>query len=309
MSWGHHGGGGGHHGGGGHGGGGHHGGGHGGGHGMSSHLTSNIQSVFGQHGGGHNQKQYAGYHQAGQIPNTMVSSGYQQTSAPYTQGQAAPYQQPGQVASVPYQQAGRPVYQQQQQAPMQYQPGQAGPHMGNRPPPQGIDPTLWGWFQTVDRSNSGNITSNELQQALLNNNWSHFNGETCRLMVGMFDKDKSGTIDIHEFAALWKYIQEWKTCFNRFDTDRSGTIDQQELNQAFASFGYRLSPQFSNLCVRIFDKHNVNTMKFDDFIQCCVMLKTLTDAFRKFDTNQTGVINVSYEQFMDMVLNNTLSGI
>ena len=56
------------------------------------------------------------------------------------------------------------------------------------------------------------------------------------------------------------------------------------------------SPQFSQLCVRVFDRNNVRTMKFDDFIQCCVMLKTLTDAFRKHDSNQSGVININYEQ-------------
>ena len=25
----------------------------------------------------------------------------------------------------------------------------------------------------------------------------------------------SGTIDINEFAALWKYIEDWKACFDR----------------------------------------------------------------------------------------------
>lgn len=56
------------------------------------------------------------------------------------------------------------------------------------------------------------------------------------------------------------------------------------------------SPQFCALCVRVFDRNNVRTVKFDDFIQCCVMLKTLTDAFRKHDTQQRGVININYEQ-------------
>ena len=119
----------------------------------------------------------------------------------------------------------------------------------------------------------------------------------------------SGTIDIHEFSALWKYVQDWKGCFDGFDTDNSGTIDQQELSRAFTSFGYRLSPEFCAMCVRVFDRASANTMKLDDFIQCCVMLKTLTDSFRKFDTNQSGVINISYQQFMDMALDNTLSGI
>lgn len=46
------------------------------------------------------------------------------------------------------------------------------------------------WFQAVDQDRSGKITAKELQQALLNNNWSQFNPETCRLMIGMFDKDQ-----------------------------------------------------------------------------------------------------------------------
>ena len=69
--------------------------------------------------------------------------------------------------------------------------------------------------QAVDADRSGKITSIELRQALLNNNWSHFNSETCRLLIGMFDSNGDGAIDIHEFSALWKYVQEWKSCFDR----------------------------------------------------------------------------------------------
>lgn len=36
-------------------------------------------------------------------------------------------------------------------------------------------------------------------------------------------------------------------------------------------------------------------MKFDDFIQCCVMLKSLTAQFRQKDTQQQGVVNINYE--------------
>lgn len=27
---------------------------------------------------------------------------------------------------------------------------------------------------------------------------------------------RDGTIDIQEFAALWKYVQDWKGCFERY---------------------------------------------------------------------------------------------
>jgi len=181
---------------------------------------------------------------------------------------------------------------------------------GAHQPPPGVNPELWQWFQAVDADHSGKITAIELQQALTNGNWSHFNAETCRLMIGMFDKDRNGTIDIYEFAALWKYIQDWKQCFDGFDKDRSGNIDAQELTNAFTSFGYRLSPQFSQTVIRTFDrKRGGQRINFDDFIQACVMLKSLTDKFRGYDTRQQGMINISYEQFLEMVLDTKLSGI
>ncbi|XP_067941633.1 programmed cell death protein 6-like [Watersipora subatra] len=173
--------------------------------------------------------------------------------------------------------------------------------------PPGVDPVVWGWFQSVDSDRSGQISATELQRALLNNNWSHFNSETCRLMIGMFDKDRSGQINIHEFAALWKYVQDWKNTFDGFDRDRSGSIDANELNQAFSTFGFRLSPQFCTLCVRVFDKSNKRSMKLDDFIQCCVMLRTLTEKFKFKDSKMQGVININYEEFLEMVLDTTLA--
>ena len=51
-------------------------------------------------------------------------------------------------------------------------------------PPPGIDPNVYQWFLAVDADHSGRITMSELQQALMNANWTHFNAETCRLMIG-----------------------------------------------------------------------------------------------------------------------------
>lgn len=47
-----------------------------------------------------------------------------------------------------------------------------------------IDPQVQQWFMSVDLDRSGRITAMELQQALVNANWSHFNPESCRLMIG-----------------------------------------------------------------------------------------------------------------------------
>lgn len=77
---------------------------------------------------------------------------------------------------------------------------------------------------------------------------------------------------------------------------KQGNQIQQFEDLTYWFFSSFRSPNFSNLCVRKFDRLNLHTMKFDDFIQCCVMLKSLTDAFRKHDHQQTGTVTISYEQ-------------
>ena len=59
--------------------------------------------------------------------------------------------------------------------------------------------------------------------------WTPFNPETVRLMIGMFDKDRTGTINFQEFGSLWKYVTDWQTTFRSYDKDNSGAIDKVEL--------------------------------------------------------------------------------
>lgn len=160
---------------------------------------------------------------------------------------------------------------------------------------------LWDVFQRVDRDRSGFISADELQSALSNGTWTPFNAETVRLMIGMFDKQNTGTINFNDFGALWKYVTDWQNCFRGFDTDNSGSIDRNELKTALTSFGYRLSDWLIDMLVRKYDRMGRGTILFDDFIQCCITLHTLTSAFRAHDTNQSGVITIHYEQFLSMV--------
>lgn len=174
------------------------------------------------------------------------------------------------------------------------------------PPQQQAPPDrqfLWTIFQKVDKDRSGAITSDELQTALSNGSWTAFNPETVRLMIGMFDRDHTGTINFDEFGALWKYVQDWQTTFKSYDRDNSGSIDKHELKTALTSFGYRLSDRFYDLLIRKFDRTGRGTVAFDDFIQCCVVIQTLTASFKAYDTNRNGWIQISYEQFLKLVFN------
>ncbi|EDO25978.1 predicted protein, partial [Nematostella vectensis] len=124
---------------------------------------------------------------------------------------------------------------------------------------------LWNWFIAVDRDRSGAISSDELEQALMNNNWSRFNQETCRLMIGIKKNTFTGIASVpSEFQQLWSYIQQWKGSFDRYDTDRSGNISGQELHTALAEMGFRVSPQFISLVLIKFDRAARSSLKFDD---------------------------------------------
>ncbi|XP_071384463.1 programmed cell death protein 6 isoform X3 [Centroberyx affinis] len=165
-----------------------------------------------------------------------------------------------------------------------HSPYRAPPHI-NAPPDQGF---LWNIFQRVDKDRSGVISDTELQQALSN---------------AMFDRENKGGVNFNEFAGVWKYITDWQNIFRTYDRDNSGFIDKNELKQALTGFGYRLSDQFYGTLIEKFDRQRKGQVAFDDFIQCCIVLQRLTDVFRRYDTDQDGWIQVSYEQYLSMVFN------
>ena len=165
---------------------------------------------------------------------------------------------------------------------------------------------LWQVFRKVKRDRSGAISAHELQQALSNGTWNPFNPETVRLMIGMFDRSNTGTIDFNDFGALWKYVEDWQVCFRYFDTDESGTLDKNELKTALTSFGYRLSDGFYEILIKKFGRSGEGVIFFDDFIRACVVLNTVTSSFREKDTDMDGVVILQYEEFLRMAFSFTI---
>ncbi|KAJ2909715.1 hypothetical protein GGI21_001605, partial [Coemansia aciculifera] len=202
-----------------------------------------------------------------------------------------------------------PPQQQQQQGGGGYgrpPPQQQQGGYGNAPAQQqgGNFQQLQYWFRAVDSDGSGQLDANELQQALVNGDWSRFSMDTVRLMIAMFDRDRNGTISFDEFVGLWRYIEEWKQCFRTFDRDNSGTIDRGELHQALSAFGFNVSPQIVDSLVRKYDvqagraklaSQGRGAITFDNFINACVTIRSLTDAFRRLDTDNDGWVNMNYD--------------
>lgn len=80
---------------------------------------------------------------------------------------------------------------------------------------------------------------------------TRFSEETCKMMITMFDRNMSGTIDINEFGQLFNYVNQWRSLFMNFDRDRSGSIEHNEFSQALVQLGYNLSPTFINVSLSI----------------------------------------------------------
>ncbi|OSD01626.1 EF-hand [Trametes coccinea BRFM310] len=220
----------------------------------------------------------------------------------------APQRYPSQASQYRPSPAPRPVST-QYGAPQQQQQYYSQPAYGAPPgPPPGADPQLWQWFSAVDTDRSGAISVTELQAALVNGNWTRFDLDTVKMLMSIFDTDRSGTIGFNEFAGLWKYIQDWQNVFRHFDRDRSGSIEGSELSSALRSFGYNLSPTLLQLLEQKYasgpsDRYGPPPgITFDRFVRACVAVKTLTEAFQRVDTDRDGWVQMNYEQFMQIVL-------
>ncbi|XP_061364501.1 calcium-binding protein CBP-like [Gastrolobium bilobum] len=169
--------------------------------------------------------------------------------------------------------------------------------------PPGTDPNVVACFQMADQDGSGFIDDKEMQRALSSYNQS-FSLRTVHLLMFHFTNTNVKKIGPKEFTSLFYSLQNWRSIFERFDKDRSGKIDSFELRDALMSLGYSVSPMVLDLLVSKFDKTGGKSkaIEYDNFIECCLTVKGLTDKFKEKDTGYTGSATFSYESFMLTVL-------
>ncbi|KAG6382070.1 EF-hand [Boletus reticuloceps] len=181
------------------------------------------------------------------------------------------------------------------------------PSFGLAAPPD-ADPQLWNWFLGVNGDRSGEITIVELQRALDHGDWAPFDLGTITLLMQLFDTERRGTIGFKQFSGIWWYIKDWQNLFRHFDRDRSGTIDASELRDALTQFGYRLTPRLIELIERkyaspvTYSGGPLPGITFDRFVRACVVVKQITESFKRHDANGDGWIQIDYDGFMEIVL-------
>ncbi|CAM8897182.1 unnamed protein product [Rhodiola kirilowii] len=149
--------------------------------------------------------------------------------------------------------------------------------------------------RAADRDGSGFIDDKELQAALSSYNQS-FSLRTVHLLMYLFTNSNSRKIGPKEFTQVFYSLQNWRSIFERFDRDRSGTIDPPELREALLSLGFSVSPVVLDLLVLKFDKSGGKSraIEYDNFIECCLTVKGLTEKFKEKDTSVNGLIQHFY---------------
>eukprot|EP00274_Cyanoptyche_gloeocystis_P005282 CAMPEP_0196660128 /NCGR_PEP_ID=MMETSP1086-20130531/38224_1 /TAXON_ID=77921 /ORGANISM="Cyanoptyche gloeocystis , Strain SAG4.97" /LENGTH=265 /DNA_ID=CAMNT_0041994389 /DNA_START=18 /DNA_END=815 /DNA_ORIENTATION=+ len=129
------------------------------------------------------------------------------------------------------------------------------------------------WFDDVDVDHDGKINMSELAAALVNNDWTPFREKTVRDLFSMVDTDHNGLIDRQEFRDLQLRVMFWRKVFDKNDRDKNGVIDEGELKMALDSLGIHLTAkEFSGIRTVYFPHAS---MKLDDFIECCVYLRSV----------------------------------
>lgn len=160
--------------------------------------------------------------------------------------------------------------------------------------------TLRSTFLAADQGHNGAIDYRELQMALSAGTWRPFNMETAKMLVELFDRNHDGTINFDEFAELYRFVTDWSAAFRNLDKNNTGSIEPHELQDALKQCGYTVSDRFCELLRRRYDRGG--KIYFDEFIQICMFIKCSTDAFRRYDRQKTGEVNVRFEEFVLMLM-------
>lgn len=177
-------------------------------------------------------------------------------------------------------------------------PPQYGAYTGSFGAPSAQDP-MWGYFIAI-AGQDGEVDAEELQRCLtqtgISGTYAPFSLETCRIMIAMLDRDYSGKMGFNEFKELFSALNGWKQNFMMVDRDNSGSVEPHELSQSINNMGYRVSPQALVCIIKRFSRGG--RIYFDDYVACCVKLRTLTENFRMRDVMQQGTVNFRYDDFI-----------
>eukprot|EP00754_Rhynchopus_humris_P044588 Rhum_TRINITY_DN4262_c0_g1::Rhum_TRINITY_DN4262_c0_g1_i1::g.13613::m.13613 len=249
---------------------------------------------------GYGQPAYPGQQPPpGQAPPTQPPQGQQPGyNQPPAYGQ--PPGQPAAYGQQPQMGYTQPGYAPPAQAPPQQAP--PAPQQGGYPPqaqpqPQAQQASLQQWFAHVDKDRSGKVDFKELQEALRQGGLN-FSIMSCNMLLRLFDNERTGKVNFKDFCSLYQWVHTRQQSFYHFDTDRSGSLDIAETHNALTQAGYQLDQHAFCAAVKAYDPDQNAQMSMTEFVGLCAYLQLATNTFISFDSQRTGSITLSLNQFI-----------
>ncbi|XP_078434886.1 calcium-binding EF-hand family protein isoform X2 [Wolffia australiana] len=132
-----------------------------------------------------------------------------------------------------------------------------------------------------------------------------FSRRTVRLLMFLFSNPRfPSVVGPNEFAAIWSCVGQWRVAFERFDRDRSGEIDSGELRNAMLFLGYAVPDSVIRALISRYEgrSHPRGALNFDNFVECGIIVKGLTERFKEKDPQRTGFAKLTYDDYMSMVI-------
>ncbi|KAL3132530.1 hypothetical protein ABBQ32_009072 [Trebouxia sp. C0010 RCD-2024] len=117
-------------------------------------------------------------------------------------------------------------------------------------------------------------------------------------MIRLHDRSSSGHVDMQDFRALHKFLEEMNQSFQMHDQDRSGSLDSNETHAALTQAGFRLEqPAFIEM-MRAFDPERKGKISYAPYIAMTLFLRCAANAFQAFDAGRTGRVDLDFSQFI-----------
>ncbi|XP_072405615.1 calpain-9-like isoform X1 [Chiloscyllium punctatum] len=140
-----------------------------------------------------------------------------------------------------------------------------------------------------------------LQKSGLNEKWDGFGLDACKSLISLTDRHGFGKMGFTEFSNLWSKICQWTRVFNQFDKDGSGTMNSQEMFSALQAAGFQVDEFLMQLIGLRYTDPDL-TFSYVTFICCLTKLDTMIRSFKTMDKFGTGVINITYKEWLQMTM-------
>lgn len=116
-------------------------------------------------------------------------------------------------------------------------------------------------------------------------------------LIKVFDRDRNGRIDFHEYCALHKFLLTIRAAFVNADHDRSGTLTGQEIHQALvhSGFAYLSLPTVMELLAQ-YDPQR-RGLYYQHYLLLAAQVAQARSVFEWRDTDRDGVISFNLNDF------------